>query len=35
MESFGYDGDLAGARGALPLLEQEVERLQALLPAMI
>ena len=35
METFGYDGDLAGAREALPLLEQEVERLQSLLPAMI
>ena len=35
METFGYDGDLDRARAALPLLEQEVERLQSLLPAMI
>jgi HPt (histidine-containing phosphotransfer) domain-containing protein len=35
METFGYDGDLASARDALPLLEQEVERLKSLLPAMI
>ena len=35
MESFGFDSDLDGAREALPMLEQEVERLQSLLPAMI
>ena len=35
METFGHDGDLDSARAALPALEQEVERLQSLLPAMI
>ena len=35
MEGFGFDGDLAGARDAFPVLEQEVERLKTLLPAMI
>jgi CheY-like chemotaxis protein len=35
MEGLGFDGDLAGAREALPLLQQEVDRLTALLPAMI
>ena len=35
METFGYDGDLDGAREALPLLEQELDRLKSLLPAMI
>jgi CheY-like chemotaxis protein len=35
MESYGYDGDLDAARASLSALEQEVERLQSLLPAMI
>ena len=35
METFGYDADIDSARAALPVLEQEVERLQSLLPAMI
>jgi signal transduction histidine kinase/DNA-binding NarL/FixJ family response regulator len=35
METLGFDGDMAAAREALPVLEQEVERLKTLLPAMI
>ena len=35
MESYGYDGDLDAARASLSALEQEVGRLQSLLPAMI
>jgi PAS domain S-box-containing protein len=35
MEAIGYDGDVAAARETLPLLEQEVDRLTALLPALI
>ena len=35
METFGYDGNIDAAREAFPTLEQEVERLQSLLPAMI
>ncbi|MEX2663836.1 MAG: ATP-binding protein [Vicinamibacterales bacterium] len=35
MEAIGYDGDVAAARETLPLLEQEVDRLSALLPALI
>jgi hypothetical protein len=35
MEEIGFDGDVAAARQTLPLLEQEVDRLTALLPALI
>jgi signal transduction histidine kinase/DNA-binding NarL/FixJ family response regulator len=35
MEAIGYDGDVAAARETLPLLEQEVDRLTVLLPALI
>jgi CheY-like chemotaxis protein len=35
MEAIGYDGDVAAARETLPLLEQEVDRLRALLPVLI
>lgn len=35
MEALGYDQDLAAARETLPQLEQEVERLTTLLPALI
>ncbi len=35
METFGYDGNIDAAREAFPVLEQEVERLQSLLPSMI
>jgi PAS domain S-box-containing protein len=35
MEAIGYDGDVAAARETLPLLEQEVDRLTALLPSLI
>jgi hypothetical protein len=35
MEGIGFDGDLEAARRTLPLLEQEVERLRTVLPAMV
>jgi HPt (histidine-containing phosphotransfer) domain-containing protein len=35
MEMFGFDGDLAAAREVYPLLEQEVQRLKEVLPALI
>ena len=35
METLGFDGNLPAAREAFPVLEQEVERLKTLLPAMI
>jgi hypothetical protein len=35
MEVIGFDGDLAAARDVYPVLEEEVERLKALLPALI
>ena len=35
MEGIGFDGDIEAAREALPQLEQEVERLKTVLPALI
>ena len=35
MEGIGFDGDLDAARQMLPLLEQEVERLRMVLPALV
>jgi signal transduction histidine kinase/DNA-binding NarL/FixJ family response regulator len=35
MEMIGFDGDLQAARDVYPMLEQEVERLKTLLPALI
>ena len=35
MEDIGFDGDIEAARETLPLLEQEVERLKTVLPALI
>jgi PAS domain S-box-containing protein len=35
MEMIGFDGDIASAREVYPLLEQEINRLTELLPAMI
>jgi len=35
MEVIGFDGDLAAARDALPMLEEEVERLRAVLPSLV
>jgi signal transduction histidine kinase/CheY-like chemotaxis protein len=35
MEVFGFDGDFAAAKDLYPTLEQEVERLKTLLPALI
>jgi hypothetical protein len=35
MERIGFDGDIDAARAAWPGLETEVERLKALLPALI
>jgi PAS domain S-box-containing protein len=35
MEMIGFDGDIAAAREVYPLLEQEVERLKTVLPALV
>ena len=35
MEVIGFDGDLAAAREALPMLEAEVERLRTVLPSLV
>lgn len=35
MEVIGFDGDLAAARDALPMLEEEVERLRSVLPSLV
>ena len=35
MEAIGFEEDLAAAREALPLLEQEIGRLRKVLPALI
>jgi CheY-like chemotaxis protein len=35
MEAIGFDEDFAAARATLPLLEQELERLKTVLPALI
>lgn len=35
MEVIGFDGDLAAAREALPMLEEQVERLRGVLPSLV
>ena len=35
MEVIGFDGDLAAAQDALPILETEVERLRGVLPSLV
>jgi PAS domain S-box-containing protein len=35
MEGIGFDGDLDAARNTFPMLEQEVERLRTVLPAIV